>query len=183
MRRFHGEFFTPIRFAKKALDYIEKTIDKQWWKNGNYRLWDMAAGTGNLEYHLPQEALQYCYLSTLYKEDKDHLDKLFPDATGFQYDYLNDDIDNLFAEATIGFNFQWKLPEKLRNELADPNIKWIILINPPFATSQKAGTSGGSKKDVSDTVLRKLMHKNNLGEVSRELFAQFIYRIISVQLK
>lgn len=177
MRRFHGEFYTPVRFAKKALDYIERTIDKQWWKNGNYRLWDMAAGTGNLEYNLPQEALQYCYLSTLYKEDKDHLDKLFPDANVFQYDYLNDDINNLFADTSLNFNFQWLLPEKLRNELADPNIKWIILINPPFATSQKAGTSGGSKKDVSDTVLRKLMHKNNLGEVSRELFAQFIYRI------
>jgi type I restriction-modification system DNA methylase subunit len=55
----NGEFFTPIPFAKKALDYIEKTLGRQWWKTGEYRLWDMAAGTGNFEYHLPQEALQY----------------------------------------------------------------------------------------------------------------------------
>ena len=178
MRRFHGEFFTPVRFASKALDYIEKTIGRQWWRSGEYRLWDMAAGTGNLEYHLPQEALPYCYLSTLYKEDKEHLDKLFADATIFQYDYLNDDIENVFADkAGINFELTWKLPEKLRTDLANPRLKWIILINPPFATAQKAGTSGGSKKEVSDTRIRKIMHKTDLGEVSRELFAQFIYRI------
>lgn len=179
MRRFHGEFFTPIRFANKALDYIEKTIGKHWWRSGEYRLWDMAAGTGNLEYNLPQEALQYCYLSTLYKEDKEHLDKLFADATIFQYDYLNDDIENVFSDLTgINFELTWKLPQKLRNDLANPKIKWIILINPPFATAQKAGTNlGDSKEGVSDTKIRKLMHRNNLGEVSRELFSQFIYRV------
>ena len=179
MRRFHGEFFTPIRFAKKALDYIEKTIDKNWWQSGEYRLWDMAAGTGNLEYYLPHEALHYCYLSTLYKEDKEHLDKLFPDANIFQYDYLNDDIENVFTDRNmIQFEHTWKLPEKLRNDLMNPKIKWIILINPPFATSQKAGLNHGeSKEGVSDTKLRTLMHRENLGEVSRELFSQFLYRI------
>jgi len=176
MRRFHGEFFTPLHFAKKALDYIEKAIGKRWWETGEYRLWDMAAGTGNLEYHLPQEALKYCYLSTLYVEDKEHLDRLFSDATVFQYDYLNDDIDNIFAQKTeMQFDFPWKLPKKIRDDLANPTIKWIILINPPFATAQKA--DGGSKEGVADTRLRKQMHSAGLGEVSRELFSQFLYRI------
>ena len=179
MRRFHGEFFTPLKFAKKALDYIEKTIGDEWWKCGEYRLWDMAAGTGNLEYYLPQDALKYCYLSTLYNEDVEHLEKLFPDAFNFQYDYLNDDIENLFAnKAGFNFDYNWKLPEKLRNDLNNPKIKWIILINPPFATAQKAGTNhGDSKEGVSDTKIRNIMHKENLGEVSRELFSQFLYRI------
>jgi len=176
-RRFNGEFFTPVRFAAKALEYIEKKVGKNYWQTGEYRLWDMAAGTGNLEYHLPVEALKYCYLSTIYKEDVEHCLRLFPDANCFQYDYLNDDIENLFPNGNINFAFQWKLPEKLKNDLQNPNIKWIILINPPFATSQKAGTSGGSKQSVSDTKLRKVMHKNDLGEVSRELFAQFLFRI------
>lgn len=179
MRRFHGEFFTPLQFAKKSLDYIEKTVGEQWWKTGEYRLWDMAAGTGNLEYHLPQEALKYCYLSTLYKEDTEHLDRLFSDATVFQYDYLNDDIENIFADkAGLAFDFPWKLPQKIRDDLANPAIKWIILINPPFATAQKAGTNhGDSKEGVADTRLRKQMHTAGLGEVSRELFSQFLYRI------
>ena len=179
MRRFHGEFFTPLRFAKKSLDYIERTIGKRWWETGEYRLWDMAAGTGNLEYHLPQEALKYCYLSTLYKEDTEHLNRLFSDAEVFQYDYLNDDIENIFEDKSgFAFDFPWTLPQKLRDDLANPKIKWIILINPPFATAQKAGTKhGDSKEGVSDTKLRKQMHKAGLGEVSRELFSQFLYRI------
>ena len=176
LRRFNGEFFTPLLFAKKGLEYIEKTIGKKWWTQG-YKLWDMAAGTGNLQYHLPYEAYEHCYLSTLHNEDTEHLAKLFPDATVFQYDYLNDDIDNLFVETPTLFKLKWKLPQKLKNDLNNPNIKWIILINPPFATSQTAGTSGRSKKDASNTQLREVMHQKNLGEVSRELFSQFIFRI------
>lgn len=177
MRRFNGEFFTPLPFAKKGLEYIEKTIGKEWWENG-YKLWDMAAGTGNLQYHLPAAAWEHCYLSTLQNEDVGHLKKLFPDSTVFQYDYLNDDIEYLFAEDSLPFQAAWKLPQKLRDDLANPDIKWVILINPPFATSQEAGTNHGrSKKDASNTRLRGVMHDQNLGEVSRELFSQFIFRV------
>ncbi len=177
LRRFYGEFFTPVKFAAKALDYIEKTVGKEWWNTGEYRLWDMAAGTGNLEYHLPIDALKYCYLSTIYKEDVEHCVRLFPQANCFQYDYLNDDVENVFANGSIDYKFTWKLPEKLKQDLSNPKIKWLIFINPPFATSQKAGTSGGSKQSVSDTKLRKVMHQQDLGEVSRELFTQFLFRI------
>jgi hypothetical protein len=177
LRRFHGEFFTPLTFARKGLEYLEKTVGQQWWR-GNYRLWDMAAGTGNLEWYIPTDAWGKVYLSTLYNEEVEHCRRLFPDATCFQYDYLNDDIDYLFSPATLPFAMQWKLPEQLRRDLADPTITWIILINPPFATSQTAGTSGkASKSDVSSTAVRKVMHQENLGEVSRELFAQFLFRI------
>ena len=177
MRRFHGEFFTPIRFANKALEYIEKTVGEEWWKSGDYRIWDMASGTGNLEWYLPNESYKYLYLSTLYPSEVEHCEKLFPSATVFQYDYLNDDVGNVFAGDGLDFGFTWKLPEKLRHDLANPKLKWIILINPPFATSQTAGTSGKSKQDVSTTNVRKIMHQQKLGEVSRELFAQFIFRI------
>lgn len=177
MRRFHGEFFTPIRFANKALEYIERTIGKEWWESGKYRIWDMASGTGNLEYYLPNDSYPYLYLSTLYQSEAEHCEKLFPSATVFQYDYLSDDIGNVFAGDKIDFGFIWKMPDKLRKDLANPELKWIILINPPFATSQTAGTSGNSKQDVSNTIVRKIMHQQNLGEVSRELFAQFIFRI------
>ncbi len=177
-KRFHGEFFTPIRFARKALEYIEKTLGKKWWKSGEYRIWDMAAGTGNLEWYLPNESYKYMYLSTLYPSEVEHCEKLFPSATVFQYDYLNDDIANIFANGTIDYRFTWKLPEKLRKDLSNKKLKWLVLINPPFATSQKAGTHHGeSKRDVSNTAVRKVMHERKLGEVSRELFSQFIFRV------
>ena len=177
LRRFNGEFFTPLLFAQKGLEYIEKVVGKKWWKQG-YKLWDMAAGTGNLQYHLPYEAWEHCHLSTLQGEDVEHLKKLFPEANVFQYDYLNDDVENVFSNGELPFHTQWKLPQKLRADLNNTTTKWIILINPPFATSQEAGTNHGrSKKDASNTKVRAVMHYDNLGEVSRELFSQFIFRI------
>ena len=175
IRRFTGEFFTPVAFARKAHGYLEKVIGPKWWTK-NYRLWDMAAGTGNLEWFLPADAYKSIYLSTLHHEDAQHCKRVFPGATVFQYDYLNDDVDDLFDDQSL-FDRGSKKPENLRRDLHDPNIKWIIFINPPFATAQKAGHSGESKKSVSDTKIRPLMHAQGLGEVSRELAAQFLFRI------
>ena len=89
-RRFHGEFYTPVDFAAKGLEYIERTVGREWWKTGKFRLWDMAGGTGNLEFELPSSALPYCYISTLEAEDAKYCQKIFPAATCFQYDYLAD---------------------------------------------------------------------------------------------
>jgi hypothetical protein len=186
VRKFFGEFFTPLPFAKKALEYLDLMFGKSWWASGEYRLWDMAAGTGNLEYHLPKNALQYCYLSTLYKDDIEYLERLFPNAEIFQYNYLEDDVDNLFiAKRNLDLKnnnvntrkLTWKMPEKLRDDLNNPKLKWIILINPPFATSQEAGLKGQSKEGVANTKIRQLMHAENLGEVSRDVYTQFLYRI------
>ncbi len=110
----------------------------------------MAAGTGNLEWFLPAEAYNSVYLSSLLEEDVSYCSKLFPGAIVFQYDYLNDDIDSVFENDPL-FASQRKMPERLLADLANPKIKWIVFINPPFATSQKAGTSGESKKNVSNT--------------------------------
>ena len=175
IRRFTGEFFTPVSFARKAHSYLEKVVGPKWWTK-KYRLWDMAAGTGNLEWFLPADAYPSIYLSTLHEEDTEHCKRVFPGATVFQYDYLNDDVEPVFGQRSL-FSKGGKMPENLARDLADPEIKWIIFINPPFATSQKAGHSGESKKNVSDTKIRPLMHEWGLGEVSRELAAQFLFRI------
>lgn len=175
IRRFTGEFFTPVAFARKAHSYLERVIGPKWWTKG-YRLWDMAAGTGNLEWFLPADAYPSIYLSTLHHEDVQHCQRVFPGATVFQYDYLNDDVESVFDDQSL-FDRVRKKPDNLLRDLLNPAIKWIILMNPPFATSQKAGYSGQSKKSVSDTKVRPLMHAQGLGEVSRELFAQFLFRI------
>lgn len=176
LRRWQGEFYTPLSFAKVALEHIEATIGKDWWNHG-YRLWDMAAGTGNLEWNLPAEAWGKVYLSTLHQADADHCSRLFPGATTFQYDYLNDDVELLYAEGATNQFTSWKLPSTLRGDLSNPAIKWIILINPPFATSQDAGRDSDSKRDVSATAIRLIMHMQGLGAASRELFSQFVFRI------
>lgn len=177
-RRFEGEFYTPLRFAQKAIHYLSEVLGKNWYKSGKFRIWDMGAGTGNLEYHLPAEAYKYLYMSTLHGSEADHLKKVFPNATCFQYDYLNDDVEYVFNTAILPFEPNWKLPKKLRDELADPAITWLVYINPPFATAQVGGAKGESKKGVSKTKVEIAMDNENAGHVKRELFAQFMFRII-----
>ena len=176
-RRFTGEFYTPVDFAAKALTYLERTVGKEWWKSGEYRFWDMAAGTGNLEFELPSSALPYCYISTLEAEDAKYCQKIFPAATCFQYDYLADDAVTLGDTLPLGY--VRKMPPKLVSDLANPNLKWIIFINPPFATANNVGDDTGkaSKDSVSMTSVRSLMNVENYGEASRELFTQFLFRI------
>jgi len=165
-----------VHFANVALQHIENAVGKEWWNKG-YRLWDMAAGTGNLEWDLPADAWGKIYLSTLHQPDVDHCNRLFSGATCFQYDYLNDDVDLRFAGGATNQFTSWKLPAKLRRDLDDSSIKWIILINPPFATSQDAGRDSDSKRDVSATAIRGIMHDQGLGATSRELFSQFLFRL------
>ena len=164
LRRFTGEFYTPVDFAKKAFDYLIRTVG-EWWKDKNFRLWDMAAGTGNLEFAIPPEAHKFCYVSTLIKDEADYCANIFPDATVFQFDFLNDDAN--------------KLPENLRGDLDNPNIKWIIYINPPYATANNYERERGkiSKDGVSKTSIREQMLAENLGSSSQELTTQFLYRI------
>mgnify|MGYP003516026827 FL=1 len=175
-RRFEGEFYTPLRFGTKAIHYISEVLGKNWYKSGKYRIWDMAAGTGNLEYNLPQEAYKYLYMSTLHASEADHLSKVFRDATCFQYDYLNDDVEYLLTKDSLPFEPNWKLPKKLRDELKDESITWLVYINPPFATAQDAKQTK-SKTGISKTKIERLMDKEEIGHAKRELFAQFMFRV------
>lgn len=169
-KRYLGEFYTPLSFAKKAIDYIYKYISKEELASGKYRIWDMACGLGNLEYYFDSSIYKYLYMSTIREEDVLYCKNKFIDACIFQYDYLNDDIyDNNIIYT--------KIPEKLKRDLEDKSIKWIIFINPPYATSQVAGTNSKSKKNVSSSLIRDIMHREKLGESSRELYIQFLYRI------
>lgn len=290
-RRFEGEFYTPVPFAVKAWEYLEKTIGKKKLESGAYRIWDMAAGSGNLEFPMPAAVLPYTYLSTLDEEDAAYCRRIFPSAEVFSYDYLNDDVEllaeklraddaakaensadpssvqlslldgarskkkafftvgeagadegeadesgrigaagadapgivsssALFVEsvrsvrsgqsgteaagpevegkgaktagtdgagrgadggAESGAPGAWKMPEKLRRDLANPRLKWLIFINPPFATGNSSSLTAGkaSKNGVADTKMRELMTERGYGETSRELFSQFLFRIFA----
>jgi hypothetical protein len=176
-RRFEGEFYTPLIFAKKAIHYLESVLGNDWYKSGKFRIWDMAAGTGNLEYHLPAESYKYLYLSTLHNSEVDNLKKIFPGSTCFQYDYLNDDVNLLFYEQSITIKRPWKMPDSLKSDLKNPDINWIVFINPPFATAQDARADGVSKKGVSKTNIEKIMFEEKIKHAKRELFIQFMFRI------
>ena len=179
MRRFTGEFYTPLNYAEKAIDYIGRVVGHNWYKTGKYRLWDMAAGSGNLEYLLPAEALKYCFLSSSLDDDVKYCKKVYPDATVFQYDYLNDDVNILIHPTLLNMGVTFSLPDNLVEDMKNPDIKWILFFNPPYVTSNnnERDKSVINKDNVSMTAIQRVMTDNNLGEVSRELSSQFLYRI------
>ena len=173
-RRFTGEFFTPLPFAKLGLEYIEKVLGPDWHKN--YYVWDMACGSGNLEYHLPDYSK--VFMSELDGRTVEQLNEnnVFPGATVFQYDYLNDDVELMMAGADLlNDKHGWKLPRSLREALADKTKKWVVLINPPFA--EATNPDGADKEGVSNTALKVYMEQANLGKAVNELFVQFMCRI------
>ena len=171
-KRYLGEFYTPFAFAKKSLEFINKEINIEELKSGKYRIWDMACGKGNLEFYLDESVYKYLYMSTIDNEDIEYCKTKFKNVCIFQYDYLNDDIE---LKEKI-FNYK-KIPNKLKSDLENKELNWLIFINPPYATSQVAGTNSKSKKNVSYSLIRNIMHENKLGEASRELSAQFMFRI------
>lgn len=81
----------------------------------------------------------------------DKCQKIFPSATCFQYNYLEDDIATLAGN--LDFGSPRKMPAKLVEDLKNPKLKWIVFINPPFATANSAGAETGkeSKGGVSMT--------------------------------
>ena len=140
----------------------------------------MAAGTGNLEYLLPAEAMKYCYISTLLQDDVDYCKIMYADATVFQYDFLNDDVNFLAHPELSAMGAIPKMPKKLVEDIGNPNIKWIFLYNPPYVTSNNLTRKNrtANKESVSMTEIQKLMNEKNMAEASRELALNFYFDLI-----
>lgn len=175
-RRFTGDFFTPIPFANLGLEYIAKALGDDW--QDHYYIWDMACGTGNLEYGLSDYSK--VFMSTIDASEVSYTanNNLFPGATIFQYDYLNDDVELVMAGANLlNDKAGWKMPRKLREALADQSKKWMVLFNPPYAEVGAGISSGSNKNGVSCTSVKTHMTGVDLGKASNELFVQFMYRI------
>lgn len=161
-RRTKGQFYTPTSLAKEAWKRLTEKIGSNFWLDGSWRIWDCCAGTGNLEYDvIPETVMQYLYLSTLDIEEVDQLNSKFPLAKKiFQYDFLN--------------NHPNSYPQCLKDDLENPNLKWLILINPPYAEAQGVTEI---QSGVASSNVQQQMQYDNLGDAARDMFAQFLYRI------
>ena len=156
-RRKQGEFFTPVIWVDKAHEYITSVYGENW--KDEYVVWDPAWGTGNLTRDYKFKEL---YVSTLNKSDIDTANQMGynPEAVKFQYDFLNDTYD--------------KLPEGLRNAI-EKGRKIIVLMNPPYKTSQKGVNKGNV--DMDETMIKKEMVSLGLGKSSLNLYNQFIFKL------
>ena len=171
-RSFKGAYYTPLAVVDKAYDKLTETLGKNWQKD--YIVWDMCCGVGNLE--VKHSNPRNIFMSTLDSEDIDVMKatKTCVAATRFQYDYLNDDIAD---DGSIDYSLTNKIPESLRQAIADGK-KILVLINPPYGeTGSGIGKGDKNKKEVEQTQINALMKTQEMGYASKELFVQFLVRI------
>jgi hypothetical protein len=142
-----------------AHNYIEKVFGIDW--KEKYVVWDPAWGTGNLTRDYKFDNL---FVSTLNQSDIETANQMGynPEATKFQFDFLNDDIS--------------KLPQKLQEHL-ELGSEIILLMNPPYATSNVAGNKGLEKRGTSQTMINETMKSEGIwGKSAQQLYGQFLYR-------
>ena len=153
-RRNKGEFYTPTLFVDYAHKMIEKELGVHW--KDNYVVWDCCCGTKNLTRDYRFKEL---YCSTLEQAELDISKNYNKEATSFQFDFLNDSLDDLKVKA----------PGLL--EAFELNKPICFFINPPYAN--------GNGKDVRtgcSTLIKKEMKRLDSIK-SGELIVQFLWRI------
>lgn len=160
-RRNQGEFFTPTIWVDKAHEYIASVYGDNW--KDECVVWDPACGTVNLTRDYRFKEL---YVSTLNQSDIDTANQMGynPEAIKFQYDFLNDGYE--------------KLPEGLRKAI-DEGRKVVVLMNAPYGTARTDKNVSKSKKGIGKNMVNTLMlNDDKFGEASKQLYTQFVYRMI-----
>jgi len=163
-RRKQGEFFTPTIWVDKAHEYIASVYGDDW--KEKYVVWDPAWGTGNLTRDYKFKEL---YVSTLNYSDIQTADQMGynPEAVKFQFDFLNDDYDFL--------------PKGLRDAI-ESGKEIIVLMNPPYGRANGNSKVGTILKGGTTTIVSERMKINNLGGSSSQLYSQFLYRLVELNI-
>jgi hypothetical protein len=163
-RRKQGEFFTPTIWVDKAHEYIASVYGEDW--KEKYVVWDPAWGTGNLTRDYKFKEL---YVSTLNYSDIQTAEQMGynPEAVKFQFDFLNDDYDFL--------------PKGLR-DVIESGEEIIILMNPPYGRANGNSKVGTILKGGTTTIVSERMKTNNLGGSSSQLYSQFLYRLVELNI-
>lgn len=167
-RRFQGSFWTPNIWVDKAHDMLNKELGVDW--KETMTVWDSSCGSMNLtrDYHF-----NHLYCSTIFQEELDIGSKYNLEATKFQYDFLNDDLENELLCDDIKLNYL------LKDEMLNHDRPILFFNNPPYAQAgDKMGSTGGDKKNVANTLVNKYMIESGAGQASQQLYAQFLWRIM-----
>ncbi len=181
-RQFKGAFYTPLQVVDKTYNKLSDILGKNWQQR--YIVWDMCCGVGNLE--VKHSNYHNVFMSTIDKADVDVMkaSQTCVGATIFQYDYLNDDVNEF---GLIDYGISGKLPTALQSAITKANAKEkgakkiLVLINPPYAEATSSDNAASRGVDRSKTgVARSRFARAGMqgyGKASNELFTQFLARI------
>lgn len=165
-RRNSGDFWTPTPWVDYAHKMISEQLGENW--KDEYVVWDNCCGSKNLTRDYRFKEL---YCSTLFESELEIGKRYNPEATSFQFDFLNDEIEaGLFGES--------KVPAGLL-EAFKQNKKIVFLLNPPYGKATGAG--GNLSAGSSDTRVKEYMQ--NEGLEGSEFIKQFLWRITDIRRK
>ena len=161
-RRNKGEFYTPTLFVDYAHSMIEKELGAHW--KDNYVVWDCCCGTLNLTRDYRFKEL---YCSTLEQAELDISRQYNKEATKFQFDFLNDSLDDLEVIA----------PGLL--EAFELNKPICFFINPPYGNS----TGGNGRYSTSITLTNNSSTRvaSTANYCIKDLITQFLFRILNIK--
>jgi hypothetical protein len=172
VRERKGSFFTPQIWVELSQKYLTDVLGEDW--QDEYYIWDCAAGTGNLLTGLINR--RNIWASTLDRQDVDVIKDRIQNGANlleshvFQFDFLNDSFD--------------KLPKGLQEIINNPEKqnKLLIYINPPYAEASNRATVVGKGENKSNVATETKVYQdfhNVIGTAARELFTQFLIRIVT----
>jgi len=166
-RRNKGQFYTITPLAQRGWEYIVKELGEGFWKDGTWRIWENSAGQGGLVINvIPEDALQYTYLSTIDNAEVAYLKTHTHGRKIFRFDFINQQTP--------------ELPPELQKDMKDPTIKWLFFINPPYGEAGSGKATDDEKwhkAGVSLSLIRERMGRYNMLLASKEKYAQFLFRI------
>ena len=172
-RRRKGQFYTPKIFADYAHKMISEALGDNW--KDEYVVWDNCCGTKNLT---RDHRFKELYCSTLENAELEISSRYNPEAVSFQFDFLNDTIAGRDSLSGV---YDDKLPKGLKDALLE-NKPIVFLLNPPYAGTNSGENKSGAK-GLCATNTNSEMKKHDIGACSQNLYAQFIYRIITIKEK
>ena len=170
IRERKGSYYTPSIWVEKSQEYLAEVLGENW--QDEYYIWDCCAGTGNLLANLTNK--YNIWASTLDSADVHIMHERIAsmgegsnllDSHVFQFDFLNDDFS--------------QLPQGLQDIINDEEKrkKLVVYINPPYAESGAHFIENGGKKNVGLNLMHD-KYAEELADANREIFAQFLIRII-----
>jgi hypothetical protein len=171
-RRFQGAFYTPEIWRDHAIGEITRHLGENWMQE--CVVWDPAAGTGNLT----RDRAWGCLISsTAEKTDVDVMRRLhWGGKHVFQYDFLNPNAASPFFEEGEINAIPPNVDKTLR-EAAKAGKRLVWFMNPPYAEDGDAGLNTERKAGVAaETKVAGDCRKAKMGRVSRQLYAQFMFR-------
>ena len=167
-----GEFYTPKHISellhKMAGRYLGEDFKEK------YIIWDNCWGTGNLTRNYKFKRL---FCSTIQRMDIRKNKNRNKEAKKFQYDFLNNDVEQLISEQAMWMGEQ-NLPEELDNILRNKDGGPILFyINPPYVATGIYGTSTDVREGQSDSRVREVMREHKMQSACDQVYAQFLYKI------